>query len=113
MAAQRARGKSGSSRGRGGSSNGAGSASRARSASKMDTGHLEGRDPSHDPDVFVDINKVHVDEIYVDVAGLPKPPEQGRSYAEVAIEKQMVAVTSSERGALPDQRTPGGVEHDG
>src|SRR5438034_5933119 len=64
MAAQRSRGKSGS-KGRSGSRNGSGSAARARSASKLDTGHLEGREPSHDPDVFVDVNKVHVDEIYV------------------------------------------------
>jgi len=68
MAAQRSRGKGGAnSRGRGGNRNGSGSASRARSASKLDTGHLEGRDPSHDPDVFVDINKVNVESIHAKV----------------------------------------------
>src|SRR5215211_1210502 len=45
-------------------------ASRARSASQLDSAHLEGREPSHDPDVYVDIRKVKVDEIYVDVERL-------------------------------------------
>ena len=34
------------------------------------TGSIEGREPSHDPDVFIDIRKVKVDEIYVDVEDL-------------------------------------------
>ena len=33
----------------------------------MDTSQHEGREPSQDPDVFVDIEKVKVDEIYLDV----------------------------------------------
>src|SRR4029453_14991742 len=31
---------------------------------------LHGREPAHDPDVFVDIQKVKVDEVYVDVEQL-------------------------------------------
>jgi hypothetical protein len=58
-------------------SNGAGSkgaaksaVGRARSAGELDSQHLEGREPSHEPDVFVDIRKVKVDEVYVDVEHL-------------------------------------------
>jgi len=51
-------------------SGGGRAASRARGAQKLDSEHLEGRDPSHDPDVFVDISKCKVDEIYVDVEHL-------------------------------------------
>jgi hypothetical protein len=42
----------------------------ARSRSQLDTKRLEGREPSHDPDVFIDIRRVAVDEIYVDVEQL-------------------------------------------
>jgi hypothetical protein len=36
----------------------------------MSTEELEGRDPSNEPDVLIDIRKVKVDEIYVDVEKL-------------------------------------------
>ena len=42
----------------------------------MDSAHLEGRAPSPDPDVFVDISKVKVDEIYVEaLTTLDRNPE--------------------------------------
>jgi hypothetical protein len=47
-------------------------------------------------------------------SGLPKPPQRGRRYADVAIEKQAIAVTENKRTALHDhQRRSGGVEDDG
>jgi hypothetical protein len=73
MAAQRSKQNRGSSRASsrdGSRANGSGSASRARKASSVATDQLEGREPSQDPDVFVDIEKVKVDEIYVDVEHL-------------------------------------------
>ena len=51
-------------------SGGGRAASRARGAKRLDSEHLEGREPSHDPDVFVDISKCKVDEVYVDVEHL-------------------------------------------
>jgi hypothetical protein len=45
-------------------------ASRARSANQLGSEHLEGREPSPDPDVFVDISKCKVEEVYVDVEHL-------------------------------------------
>jgi hypothetical protein len=48
-------------------SDGRSAVARAKGASQLSSRHLEGREPSHDPDVFVDIRKVKVDEIYVDV----------------------------------------------
>jgi hypothetical protein len=50
-------------------SEGRGAVSRA-SSNKLSSDQLEGREPSHEPDVFVDIRKVKVDEIYVDVEQL-------------------------------------------
>src|SRR5512133_1970924 len=72
MAAQRSqkKGSSGASSRDGSRANGSGSSSRARAAKSVDTGQLEGREPSHEPDVFVDIHKVNVDEVYVDVEQL-------------------------------------------
>lgn len=58
------------SNGTGSKSQGRGAISRARSASGLSSQQLEGREPSHDPDVFIDIRKVKVDEIYVDVEDL-------------------------------------------
>src|SRR5215218_2803701 len=43
---------------------------RAKDASKLSSDQLEGREPSHEPDVFIDIRKVKVDEVYVDVEQL-------------------------------------------
>lgn len=60
MAAQRSKGRS--------RANGSRSATRPREG-KADP-DLHGREPAHDPDVFVDIQKVKVDEIYVDVEQL-------------------------------------------
>lgn len=58
------------SNGTGSKSQGRGAISRARSARGLSSQQLEGREPSHDPDVFIDIRKVKVDEIYVDVEDL-------------------------------------------
>src|SRR5919201_4879371 len=70
MATQRStRNRGSTSSSRNGSKRNA-SRARTRSESKMDSAHLEGREPSHDPDVYVDIAKVKVDEIYVDVEQL-------------------------------------------
>jgi len=44
--------------------------SRAKDAGQLSSKQLEGREPSHEPDVFVDIRKVKVDEVYVDVEHL-------------------------------------------
>jgi hypothetical protein len=46
-------------------------------------------------------------------SALPQPAEQDRRYTNVAIEKHVIAVTESERTALPDQQRTGGVEPDG
>jgi hypothetical protein len=55
-------------------SNGARSRGESRNAvsraSKLSSDQLEGREPSHEPDVFIDIRKVKVDEVYVDVEHL-------------------------------------------
>jgi hypothetical protein len=40
------------------------------SSNKLSSDQLEGREPSHEPDVFIDIRKVKVDEVYVDVEHL-------------------------------------------
>jgi hypothetical protein len=40
------------------------------SSNKLSSEQLEGREPSHEPDVFIDIRKVKVDEVYVDVEHL-------------------------------------------
>src|SRR5215216_2292787 len=71
MAGQRSRGRFSSSQGssRGGGKKGQGSGSSARTG-EMSTDQLQGREPSHDPDVFVDVEKVKVDEVYVDVEQL-------------------------------------------
>jgi hypothetical protein len=65
---------SNSSRGNGSrkqsTSSGDGSPQRSRGSSQLDTSHLEGRHASGEPDVFVDIHKVKVDEIYVDAEQL-------------------------------------------
>ena len=44
--------------------------SRAKDSSQMSSEQLEGREPSGDPDVLIDIRKLKVDEIYVDVEQL-------------------------------------------
>src|SRR4029453_312992 len=59
-----------STNGRGSRSEGRNAVSRAKDTSRLSSQQLEGREPSHDPDVFVDIRKVKVDEIYVDVEQL-------------------------------------------
>jgi len=51
-------------------SEGKSAVSRAKDTSQMSTEELEGRDPSGEPDVLIDIRKVKVDEIYVDVEKL-------------------------------------------
>jgi hypothetical protein len=57
-------------------SNGSRSRSESRKAvsqagsNKLSSDQLEGREPSHEPDVFIDIRKVKVDEVYVDVEHL-------------------------------------------
>src|SRR4026208_534022 len=57
-------------------SNGTRSRSESRKAgwqatsNKLSSDQLEGREPSHEPDVFIDIRKVKVDEVYVDVEHL-------------------------------------------
>src|SRR5215218_1136514 len=69
MPAQRTKGSRSRATSRDGSrADGSGSAARAREG-KVDP-DLHGREPSHEPDVFVDIQKVKVDEIYVDVEQL-------------------------------------------
>src|SRR5215218_10500975 len=73
MAQQRSQARRGSRKGgsrRGNNRKDSGSAARAGGAADLDSAHLEGREPSHDPDVFVDIHKVKVDEVYVDVEHL-------------------------------------------
>jgi hypothetical protein len=73
MAAQRrvrtSSGKAGRKAGsrNGSRTNGSGASARSRQTS---TTQLEGRAPSTVPDVYVDIEKVKVDEIYVDVEHL-------------------------------------------
>ena len=42
----------------------------AKGANRLSSQQLEGREPSHEPDVFIDIRKVKVDEVYVDVEHL-------------------------------------------
>src|SRR5215216_6413198 len=71
MAGQRSRGRFSSSQGssRGGGKKGQGSGSSARTG-EMSTDQLQGRAPSGEPDVVVDIRKVKVDEVYVDVEHL-------------------------------------------
>src|SRR4029453_18848330 len=59
-----------STNGRGSRSEGRNAVSRAKDTSRLSSQQLEGREPSHDPDVFVDIRKVKVDEVYVDVEQL-------------------------------------------
>ena len=44
--------------------------SRAKSSTSLSSQQLEGREPSSDPDVFIDIRKAKVDEVYVDVEHL-------------------------------------------
>jgi hypothetical protein len=51
-------------------SEGKSAVSRAKDTSQMSTEELEGRQPSGEPDVLIDIRKVKVDEIYVDVEKL-------------------------------------------
>jgi hypothetical protein len=51
-------------------SEGKSAVSRAKDTSQMSTEELEGRAPSDEPDVLIDIRKVKVDEIYVDVEKL-------------------------------------------
>jgi hypothetical protein len=46
-----------------GKTSGGKNASRARSATSLDSAHLEGREPSHDPDVYVDVRKPKVNEV--------------------------------------------------
>jgi hypothetical protein len=58
------------SRGSSSRSRGRNSQNKTSPTKSMKTTELEGRDPSHDPDVFVDIRRVKVDEIYVDVEQL-------------------------------------------
>src|SRR5512133_1381032 len=58
------------SNGSGSKDQGRNAAARVRSASNLSSQQLEGREPSHEPDVFVDIHKVNVDEVYVDVEQL-------------------------------------------
>ena len=73
MAQQRSQARRGSNkRGshRGSNRKDSGSAARAGGAAESDSAHLEGREPSHDPDVFVDIHTVKVEEVYVDVEHL-------------------------------------------
>src|SRR4029453_2271815 len=59
-----------STNGRGSRSEGRNAVSRAKDTSRLSSQQLEGREPSHDPDVFVDIRKVKVDEIYFDLEQL-------------------------------------------
>jgi hypothetical protein len=70
MAGQRSRGQHGSSQGssrRGKKADGSGSSPRR---GELSADQLQGRAPSGEPDVVVDIHKVKVDEIYVDVEHL-------------------------------------------
>src|SRR5512133_4200375 len=69
-ASKRSSGRSKNTNGSGSRSGGRNAVSRAKDASRLSSQQLEGREPSHDPDVFVDIEKVNVDEIYVDVEQL-------------------------------------------
>jgi hypothetical protein len=71
MAQQRSKGRRGSSETKNRSASRAGnSGSGAHPTEGAVDPQLHGREPSHDPDVFVDINKLRVDEIYVDVEQL-------------------------------------------
>jgi hypothetical protein len=71
MAQQRSRRGRGSSKSasRGGSRTKASGSAARPSEGKTDP-QLHGREPGHEPDVFVDIHKVKVDEVYVDVEQL-------------------------------------------
>ena len=66
MAGQRLRGRHSSSQG----SNRVKTTSGSSSRKEMGIGQLQGRAPSGEPDVVVDIRKVKVDEVYVDVEHL-------------------------------------------
>src|SRR5215207_4031439 len=71
MAQQRSKTRRGSSRTKSrGSSRSGGSGSGAQPSEGKADPQLHGREPGHEPDVFVDIHKVKVDEVYVDVEQL-------------------------------------------
>ena len=69
-ASKRSSGRSKSSNGNKSKGEGRSAVSRAKDPRQMSSQQLEGREPAHEPDVFVDIRKVKVDEIYVDVEQL-------------------------------------------
>ena len=70
MAQQRSQTRRGSSkRDRGGSNTKTSRSAGRPSEGKVDP-QLHGRQPGHEPDVFIDIRKVNVDEVYVDVEEL-------------------------------------------
>ena len=69
-ASKRSSGRSKSSNGNKSKGEGRSAVSRAKDPRQMSSQQLEGREPAHEPDVFVDIRKVKIDEIYVDVEQL-------------------------------------------
>jgi hypothetical protein len=70
MAQQRSRGRQGSTKTKRGNASNRKSGARANSNEGKVDPQLHGREPSGEPDVFVDIKKVKVDEVYVDVEQL-------------------------------------------